>query len=281
MPSGFVASRRSVTSLANRRQPRFEDSPEVSDTQPFDHLSPTSAMPELRDQHVVCQTPRPTLVKAVYVIGGVKGETGHPDFEDSQLGYACTQLGETIARSGAELIVCSPFPDSADHHSVRGFVNAGVGGKVQFHSPRHEQVFSKRHQLEDMLGKHNTRFVDYFYPQPENDESWGQAWLLCQIQALEYADAVVAVGGRVSKTAMTILHLAEARSLPIIPFAFMKGAASRVFERRDWKQLYPGLDSQALQSEQGISQAMVIADASSPIVLLGGAEILRKRRNFS
>jgi hypothetical protein len=123
--------------------------------------------------------------------------------------------------------------------------------------------------------------VDYFYPQPENDESWGQAWLLCQIQALEYADAVVAVGGRVSKTAMTILHLAEARSLPIIPFAFMKGAASRVFERRDWKQLYPGLDSQALQSEQGISQAMVIADASSPIVLLGGAEILRKRRNFS
>jgi hypothetical protein len=128
MPSGFVASRRSVPSLANRRQPRFEDSPEVSDTQPFDHLSPTSAMPELRDQHVVCQTPRPTLVKAVYVIGGVKGETGHPDFEDSQLGYACTQLGETIARSGAELIVCSPFLSTTSTRSLKMTSRGGRRG---------------------------------------------------------------------------------------------------------------------------------------------------------
>jgi hypothetical protein len=66
------------------------------------------------------------------------------------------------------------------------------------------------------------------YPGPEGNEedAWFQSWFLAQIQALEKADVVVALGGKVSQTASTLLHLAEARGLPIIPFAFLGGGRS-------------------------------------------------------
>ena len=78
---------------------------------------------------------------------------------------------------------------------------------------------------------------DWKYPGPEKDEPdlWFQAWLLAQLQALDNADAVVALGGKISKTASTLLHLAEVKGLPIVPFPFLGGAAKRVFARRDWK----------------------------------------------
>jgi nucleoside phosphorylase len=265
MPGGFIAGRRAPARMASQRQSRFQLRKEVTETTPrvpegTHSIELGSSANAPRDPEHEIRVVRPTLIRAAYVIGGVTGETTYPAFEDSELGHVCTKLGDTIARSGAELVVCSPFPDSADHHCVRGYVQSGLGGRIQFHSPRHESVVSKRRELESMLGTHNTRFVDYFYPSPEDEKSWAQAWLLCQLQALEYADVVIAVGGRVSHTAMTLLHLAEARRLPIVPFAFLGGAAKRFYERRDWQRLHPGLHSEALREKQRIGQAMIIAD---------------------
>jgi hypothetical protein len=111
---------------------------------------------------------RSTLVKSAYLIGGVTGETDYPEFEASELSVLCTTLGEVIAKAGAELIVCSPFPDAADHHAVRGYVQTRIGGTIHFHSPRGASVAATRAQLENMLGQHGTRFLDYFYPGPED-----------------------------------------------------------------------------------------------------------------
>ncbi|MEV0633658.1 TIR domain-containing protein [Streptomyces sp. NPDC050619] len=200
-------------------------------------------------------------VRSVYVIGGATGETTYPDYEKSQLAHVCTQLGETVARSGAELIVCSPFPDSADLHAVIGYVQSGAGRVVHLHSPRHPQVAQKQQEMLEMLGTgHDVEIKNWHYPGPEDDESWEQAWLLCQIQALEGADAVVSVGGRVSKTANTVLHLAEARQKPLVPFEFLGGASRRAFQRRDWARLHPGLDHRRLMDKDGVAEAMKIAD---------------------
>src|SRR5207247_5133427 len=120
-----------------------------------------------------------------------------------------------------------------------------------------------RNQLQNMLGSHETKFLDYFYPGPEDPqdkEQVSQAWLLCQLQALERADVVIAIGGRLSKTANTLLHIAEAKRIPVVPFAFFGGAAERSFKRRDWERLYPGLDYTVLLQKQAINQAMEIAD---------------------
>ncbi|WP_405963407.1 TIR domain-containing protein [Streptomyces sp. NBC_00723] len=215
----------------------------------------------LATAHVPAQIDTTSRVRSVYVIGGVTGETTYPDYEKSQLAHVCEQLGQAVAKAGAELVVCSPFPDSADLHTVIGYVQSGVGRIVHLHSPRHPEVAEKQAKMVEMLGTgHGTEIKNWYYPGPEDDDSKQQAWLLCQIQALEEADVVISIGGRVSKTANTVLHLAEARRKPIVPFAFLGGASRRAYERRDWARIHPGLDHHRLTDRDAVADAMKIAD---------------------
>jgi hypothetical protein len=122
-------------------------------------------------------------------------------------------------------------------------------------------VRQRRAELLDRLGPTlDVRIVTWDYPAPEDDDSWEQAWLLCQMQALERADAVIAVGGRPSRTANTLLHLAELKQKVVVPFAFLGGAAGRAFERRDWARVLPSFDADVLRSRAGVSEAMAIVD---------------------
>jgi nucleoside phosphorylase len=210
---------------------------------------------------VSVQTSQPdSLVKSVFVIGGITGETADPDSEKLRLEVACLKLGRTLANAGAQLIVCSPFRDSADFYTIVGYSGGRGEGLIQLHSPMHPKVAEKREQLAATVGREGLKILDWQYPGPDNDEAWPQAWLLAQLQALEKADAVIAVGGKVSKTASTLLHLAEARSLTIVPFAFLGGAAGRAFRRRDWSRLNPGFDTSVLEREDGVEAAAQIAN---------------------
>ncbi|WP_017232066.1 TIR domain-containing protein [Pandoraea sp. B-6] len=200
--------------------------------------------------------------RSVFVIGGETGETSDVDAELPRLHRASMKLGTALARAGAHLVVCSPFPDSADYYVAMGYADAKAGGIIHFHSPIHPKVEEKRQLFRRTLGQPNLTIQDWDYPAPETDEqdSWSQAWLLAQLQALEKADVVVALGGKVSKTASTLLHLADAKGLPIIPFAFLGGAAGRIYQRRNWARLNPGFDAAILDSERGVDQAVSIAN---------------------
>ncbi|CAM4102574.1 TIR domain-containing protein [Pseudomonas wadenswilerensis] len=199
--------------------------------------------------------------RSVYVIGGETGETADVDSELPQLHRASLKLGTVLARAGAHLVVCSPFPDSADYYVAMGYADANGGGTIHFHSPTHPKVEEKRQLFRRTFGA-NLMIQDWDYPAPETEEdgSWSQAWLLAQLQALEKADVVVALGGKVSKTASTLLHLAEAKGLPIIPFAFLGGVAKRIYRRRDWGRLNPGFDATILESEGSVEKAVSIAN---------------------
>jgi nucleoside phosphorylase len=201
-------------------------------------------------------------VKSVLVIGGRTGETVDADAEAPRLHHAALKLGAALARAGAELVVCSPFPDSADYYTAMGYADAAVGGVIHFHSPAHAEVEEKRRLVRQTLGRRGLTIQDWSYPGPETGDAdaWFQAWLLAQLQALERADAVVALGGKVSKTANTLLHLAEAKGLPVVPFAFLGGAALRSFQRRDWQRLHPGFDVSALTADTGVEQTVSIAN---------------------
>src|SRR5262249_757140 len=67
---------------------------------------------------------RTSRIRLVYVIGGVTGDTEYPDYEAAELAEFCRRLGATVATAGADLIVCSPFPDSADFHALMGYVQS-------------------------------------------------------------------------------------------------------------------------------------------------------------
>jgi hypothetical protein len=143
-----------------------------------------------------------------------------------------------------------------------GYADAKAGGVIHFHSPSHPKVEEKRQLFRQTFGRPNLAIQDWNYPMPDADEqdSWSQAWLLAQLQALEKADVVVALGGKLSKTASTLLHLAEARGLPIIPFAFLGGAAGRIYRRRSWARCNPEFDASILENEGSVEHAVRIAN---------------------
>lgn len=200
--------------------------------------------------------------RSVLVIGGATGETADVDAELPRLHRASMKLGTALARGGAQLVICSPFPDSADYYAAMGYADAKAGGVIHFHSPSHPRVEEKRQLFRQTFGQPNLVIQDWNYPVPDADEqdSWSQAWLLAQLQALEKADVVLALGGKLSKTASTLLHLAEAKGLPIIPFAFLGGAAGRTYRRRNWARCNPGFDASILESEGSVEQAVRIAN---------------------
>ncbi|MBY3027310.1 TIR domain-containing protein [Rhizobium leguminosarum] len=203
-----------------------------------------------------------SAVKSIFVIGGVTGETRDADGEVPRLHRAAMKLGKALAEGGAHLIVCSPFPDSADYYTVMGYSDTKAQGTIHFHSPAHPLVDEKKGLLKKAFGHADLVIQEWNYPGPEDDDapSWFQAWLLAQLQALEKADAIVALGGKVSKTANTLLHLAEAKGLPIIPFSFLGGAAQRAYSRRDWTTLNPEIDTAVFEEDAGVEQTIQIAN---------------------
>lgn len=201
-------------------------------------------------------------LRSIFVLGGVTGETEFPDFERTELEQFCQRLGTTIAQAGVDLVICSPFPDAADFHALRGYVETGGTGTVHMHRPHHPNVENAYSQLSAVLGVEGISQVrNWTYPGPEkpDPESMGQAWLLCQLMAMEQADVVIAVGGKPDRTASTILHLAEARRKPVVPFAFLGGAAQRAYARRDWGHVYPWLDATSLVDKHAVREAVEIA----------------------
>jgi nucleoside phosphorylase len=193
-----------------------------------------------------------SLIKRAFLIGGVTTETRTPTFEVTSLQKGAEKIGRMLARAKIELIVCSPFPDSADYHALFGYAKERKGGIVHFHFPMSDSVFNTKKELELYLGQSCPTIVDWQYPAPDNDDSWEQAWLLCQLHALEQADAIIAIGGKVSKSANTLLHLAEKRGIVIVPFTFLGGAAQRSFDRIDWALLHPTIKIDVLKNEKGI-----------------------------
>lgn len=199
-------------------------------------------------------------VKYIFVIGGITEESDDPESELPRLHKACIDLGRAIAKGHSQLIICSPFAESADYYTAMGYSEVATQGVIHFHSPNHPDVAERRKKLEKTLGNNEVKIVDWLYPGPENGSAWSQAWLLAQLQALEKADAIVAIGGKLSKTANTLLHLAEVRHLPIIPFVFLGGAAKRSFERMDWKRLHPSFDISKLQHESNVKDVIEIVN---------------------
>jgi len=206
------------------------------------------------------QSPSESLAKTVFVIGGVTSETKDSEGELPRLHNASLKLGRLIARAGAQLLICSPFPDSVDYYVATGYAEGRARGVIHIHSPSHPKVAEKRNLLVEFLKRNDLMIQDWKYPGPETDEGWQQAWLLSQLQALDKADLVVAIGGKVSRTANTLLHLAEAKRLPVVPFSFLGGAAKRAFDRRDWKRLNPGLDPTVMERDAGVEETISIAN---------------------
>jgi len=194
-----------------------------------------------------------TPIKKVFLIGG---ETGAGDSSDDSLDECrliCEIIGKKLAKGGLELIVCSPFNDAADYHASKAYAKANVGGQIHFHYPAHPEVIERIKIFQTELQKHkNSPKISYWqHPTFSRKEARKQAWTLCQLQALEQADAVVAIGGKDTSSASILLHQAEIWKIPVIPYPQIGGAAEASFKRINWKAIYPAIREHKIANPRG------------------------------
>jgi len=206
-----------------------------------------------------------TPIKRVLLIGGETGSGENTDDSLDECRSICEIIGRKLAKGGFELIVCSPFIDSADYHISKAYAKANVGGRIHFHYPAHPDVIERIKTFQIELQKYKNSPIISFWQHPtySRKEARKQAWTLCQLQALEHADAVVAIGGKDTSSASTLLHQAEIWKIPTIPYPQIGGAAKESFERINWKARYPAIREHKIADEKGPEKVVKILNELS------------------
>jgi hypothetical protein len=207
----------------------------------------------------------------IFVIGGVTTpESGGPQYQ-TDLGVltkAMAGLGRRIMEKGHDLLVCSPFPGSADVEAVRGaaeVVARQEGPAIEFHYPADASVSGELDRLTGSLSLPPNRVRRFVHESPKEQDGtirWRYAWLLAQLSALDQSDAVIALGGKPGGSTSFLLLLAEGRQKTILPLAFLHGAAEHSYIRqlyrlRDWL----GDRAALLNDVGGVESAVELVEA--------------------
>ena len=161
------------------------------------------------------------------------------------------------------MIICSPYPDSADYWVFSGFTQGSpkANSAIEIHFI---DKLTVRNEITNLaLCSKSVTIVKIPHPPPSNDEkeSLIYAWLLCQLQALESCQAIITIGGKTSGAANMLLLLAEAKRKPITPFSFMGGAAGQSFHRKRYElEDRLGPEYVCLQDEKSIRRALELSE---------------------
>lgn len=162
------------------------------------------------------------------VIGGISDT----DTDTVKLSRTCNLIGQNLAELHHDLIICSPFEDSADFWTLEGYAQSGCKNTpVQFYYIDTPAIKSEIKKLESNM-KMQTFLLIPCQPPISEEYSLTYSWLLCQLQALESCQAVIAIGGKTDGSANMLLLLAEYKHKLILPLTTMDGAASQSFFRR-------------------------------------------------
>lgn len=160
----------------------------------------------------------------IMVIGGITSDKC--DFECLKI--KCIEIGRNLCFSGHNLIICSPFEDSADYWVFQGFTENNENSNVEIYYVNTTKVNSK---IETLKSKNNVTTFPLSVKNNEKDYELTYSWLLCQLKALEKCDCLIAIGGRDSASANMLLKFAEWKRKIVLPFYGFGGAARYSFER--------------------------------------------------
>ena len=177
----------------------------------------------------------------LFVIGGPCITKQEPQFPDQLklLRRSMRRLGRDVIQANHDLLVCSPFADSADVEAVRGAAEAlgeGESPCIEFHYPGAPNITQELESLLASLPSGCVRLFKYHPPiDPESSEARTHAWLLAQLSAMNRSHAVVAIGGKPTGSASLLLLLAEGQGKSVLPLTFLEGAAAQSFQRRQYE----------------------------------------------
>ncbi len=143
----------------------------------------------------------------IFLIGGVSVENSDPLYkkQKADLEVSMAELGRAIARAGHDLLVCSPFEDSADVSAavsaLKAIEDSTFESAVEFHHPdaaavvAEMRVFMGRFPVVELL-------KSFQHPTPRDEHGndvLEYAWLLSQTYAMDRSHGVIALGGKVGR----------------------------------------------------------------------------------
>lgn len=172
------------------------------------------------------------------MIGGLPSDCRDFSSEDQKtLARTCRELGKQLARAGHEILLCSPFEDSADIHVLRGAADLGcaLDNRVRFFFMDSPPVRERLNAEVSSLGLHRVVRVPSPPPQMDDKQAQRYAWLLCQLNAMESSQVVIALGGNPNGAANMLLLLADGKQKSMLPLPFLGGAAKLAFDRRRYE----------------------------------------------
>jgi len=177
----------------------------------------------------------------ILVIGGVTGAGKDSGEEARVLKKTMLRLGALIASRGDEIVVCSPFSDSADYYILQGIAEFAKESttahpvvSIYYPAiPAVEAEFKKLVSGLNLLNVHRFPCMPLVGEKPPEDLQ--HAWLFAQLNALDLSAGVIAVGGRPSGSLNLLFHLADARRKPVLPLTFLRGAAQVHYDAKCWE----------------------------------------------
>lgn len=189
-----------------------------------------------------------------FIIGSNKGLNAE---QASRFSTFCKNLGKELAQYPIELILCSPYEDSADKNVFNGLQEAkSVKIGLELHYPNQRETEDKWVKAIQRLRTVRTNHIKHPI---ESDISEGQkfAWLYSQIQALNNSDVVIVIGGRLEGSASLLLRLAEAQDKDIVPIHSFEGLAQHVYFRNYYKLLDRWGENLSLLEDNGMHTVLV------------------------
>jgi hypothetical protein len=161
----------------------------------------------------------------LFFIGSVREE------KTEEIKAFCRRLGIFLAAYHAEVLLCSPFDDSVDYHIIRGIEMAErVNIRIELHYPKTstiENFWDRELESLSLRGK----ISRYHYDPASNEEGkvGPYGWLFAQLMAVQKADFVIILGGKLDGSANLLCRIADSQSRKIIPFARFGGAGEQFF----------------------------------------------------
>lgn len=170
----------------------------------------------------------------IFVIGGL----ANPDEPQllEKLNACGMRVGTEVGLRGHDLLMCSPFEQTADVSALRGWATAAAADRMRGHLEVHlPDIHAVRERLDELLKvkdvQNARRFLHAVPFLSDHQPNLEHAWLLAQLAALDACHGVIAMGGRSEGTASLLLSLAVTRRVPVLPLGFLGGAAASHLDR--------------------------------------------------
>jgi TIR domain len=179
----------------------------------------------------------------------------------------CFKLGIELASYDIDLLLCSPFNDSADKLVFDGVFSPinkyEIAANIELHYPTDEVTVSK---WAEILGD-KTNIKHFKHPHESNiKENLKFSWLYCQMQALENADVVFVIGGKIDGSANLLLRMAEAQDKNVIPIYAFEGQGLHFYRRNYYKLFDSWGEDLTLFGEKSKQELLVKTILEGPII---------------